>query len=91
MEAQTDMECWSFHSYLDKMAELSATLAGPFCSQGNLLVLISVRGLLDPRATEWRAAELGFLKICKKLTGIRNRDLPFYGAVPQPTAPPVPV
>jgi hypothetical protein len=57
------------------------------CPQGNLLVLISIRGWVDPKAYRMRTEGIGHLKISKDPTGHRIWNLPSFGIVPQPTAP----
>ena len=54
--------------------------------QGNFLVLISVREWVDPRLLNAHR-RIRSLENFKDPTGNRARDLPSFGAVPQPTAP----
>jgi hypothetical protein len=51
---------------------------------GGFFLLISNRGLVDPR-TIVRLEVLGQLKKTNDLIGIRTRDLPACSIVPQPT------
>jgi hypothetical protein len=60
-----------------------ATLYTP----GKFLVLMSVRGRVDPRAILWLEG-LGKLKKKIHLIGARTRDLPVCSIVPQPTTLP---
>jgi hypothetical protein len=64
------------------VARLSALHAGRFLPPGKFLVLISVRGWVDPRAMV-RLEGLGKLKKSTS-SGIRTGDLPACSIVPQP-------
>jgi hypothetical protein len=66
---------------------LSALCAGRLLPPGRFLVLVSVRGSVDPRAIV-RLEGLGIFKKSNNLIGIRTRDLPACSIVPQPTALP---
>jgi hypothetical protein len=65
---------------------LSALHAGPavIYPPGRFLVLISVKGWVDPRAIV-RLEGLGQLKKSNDFIGIRIRDLPACSIVPQPS------
>jgi hypothetical protein len=66
---------------------LSALPAGRPLPPGRFLVLISIRGWVEPRAIV-RLEGLGKLKKKIHLIGTRTRDLPACTIVPQPTTLP---
>jgi hypothetical protein len=66
---------------------LSALRAGRPLPPGRFLVLISVRGWVDPRAIV-RLEGLGQLKTSSDLNGDRSRDRQTCSIVPQPTTLP---
>jgi hypothetical protein len=68
------------------VVRLSALCTGRPSPPGIFLVLISVRGRVDPRAIV-QLEELGKLKKSTS-SGIRSRDLPACSIVPQPTTLP---
>jgi hypothetical protein len=82
VEARRVSRGWGSHM----AARLSALHAGHLLSPKKFLVLISVRGWVDPRAIVWLEG-LGKLK---KSTSSRTRtgDLPACSIVPQPTMQP---
>ena len=75
------------HIRLMKVVRLSAICTGHFYLQKTFLVLISVRGWVNPRALV-RPEGLCQWKKSSDTIGNRTRDLPACSAVPQPTTPP---
>jgi len=65
---------------------VSPTHWPPLPPQEIFLILISVRGWVDPW-TNSAAGRIMSMKISTDTIGIRTRDLPTCSAVPQPTAP----
>jgi hypothetical protein len=85
------VRCQGSHSSLDnrlthdsKVVSLTRRPPFPPHPPGRFMVLISLRGWVDPRAIV-RLEELGQLKKKIHLIGTRTRDLPSCSIVPQPT------
>ena len=77
-----------FHPYYDIRLNqdgraVSCTRRPHFTPQGNCLVVISVRGRVDPRATECGQKDC---HLKKDPAGNRTQDLAYCGAVRQPAA-----
>ena len=70
-----------------KMLRLSALRTGRLYHQEIFLVLISVRGCVNPRGHS-AAGRIMSMKKSNDTIENRTRDLPVCSAVPQPTAPP---
>ena len=70
-----------------KVVRLSAIRTGRLYPQAIFMILISLRGWVDPRAIV-RPEELWQWRITVTPLGNRTLDLPACSAVPQPTAPP---
>jgi hypothetical protein len=71
---------------LKMVARLSALRAGRFLTPERFLILIFVRGWVDPRARVWLEGQLK--KKSNDLIGNRNRGIPACSVVPQPTTLP---
>jgi hypothetical protein len=70
-----------------KMVRLSALHTGRFYPQEIILVLISVKAWINPRAIS-AAGRIMLKKNSSDTIGNRTADLPTFSAVPQPTALP---
>ena len=70
-----------------KVVRLSALRTGHLYPQEISLVLISIRGWVDPQGHS-AAGRIISMKNSNDTIGNRIRDLSACGAVPQPTAPP---
>jgi len=84
------VECWAsiLLSHAAQLGQHSCQLYMPavLYPQGNSFVPISVRGCVDPRATECEQKEQVTSKISKDPTRNRTWNCLSCGAVPQPTA-----
>jgi hypothetical protein len=88
MEALRVGRCWGSHICRHSAHRwLTALRAGRFLPTGRLLVLIFVRGWVDPRAIV-RLEGLGKLKKKSTSSGTRTGDIPASSIVPQPTTLP---
>jgi hypothetical protein len=81
-----EVPTFSLDNRLTDGGKVSLTCRPPFTPPGRFLVVISVRGWVDPRAIV-RLEGLGQLKKIH-LIGTRIRDLPACSTVPQPTTLP---
>jgi hypothetical protein len=68
-----------------KVVSLSALRTGRLYSQKIFLVLIAVRGRVDPQSHS-KAGRIMSMKNASDTIGNRTRDLPACSLVPQPTA-----
>jgi hypothetical protein len=89
LQVWTGPECSRFQDNLTHEGDkvVSPTHRSPLPSQEIFLVLISVRGWVDPQGHS-AARRIMSLKNSSDTIRNRTRDLPNCSAVPQPTAPP---